>query len=81
MWIYQRRQDPRPIVITHQGLLGAATLQGAIYAKWGHITFIGALSHYDISFVAGTARFVTVLGMTISPSTLLAPAKDVYLVE
>lgn len=81
MWIYQRRQDPRPIVITHQGLLGAATLQGAIYAKWGHISLIGALSHYDISFVAGTVRFVTALGMTVSPSTLLAPAKDVYLVE
>jgi hypothetical protein len=59
----------------------AATLQGEIYAKWGHISFIGALSNYDISFTAGTVSFVTVLGMTISPSTLLDPAKDVYLVE
>lgn len=81
MWIYQRRQDPRPIVITHQGLLGSATMQGQIYAKWGHISFVGALSNVDISFVAGTARFVTALGIKVAPTKLLAPASDVYLVE
>ncbi|MBS0204985.1 MAG: hypothetical protein JSS49_18925 [Planctomycetes bacterium] len=78
MFLYQRRQDVRPIVITHQALLGAAHLQGRMYAKWGHISFVGD-STYDISLVAGTIRFVTVLGMTIEPSNLLDPAYDVYL--
>ena len=78
MFIFQRRQDFRPIVITHQALLGAARIQGRLYAKWGHISFVGD-SNYDISFVAGTVRFVTVLGMTVAPTALLDPAYDVYL--
>jgi len=78
--IYQRRMDYRPIVITHQALLGAATLQGQLYSKWGHITFVGD-TRYDLSFTAGTVRFVTVLNMTVAPTHLLEAAQDVYLVE
>lgn len=80
IWIYQRRKDYRPIVISHQGLIGAANLSGQIYAKWGHVSFVGD-AHYDLSFTAGTVRFVSVLNMTVAPTTLLESAKDVYLVE
>jgi hypothetical protein len=80
IFLYQRRQDYRPIVISHQTLLDGATLRGRLYSKWGHISFIGD-GHYDLSFVAGTVRFVSALGMTIAPATLLDSAKDVYLVN
>jgi hypothetical protein len=80
MLVYQRRRDPRPVVVVQQSLLGASPLSGTIYAKWGHVLFTGG-GTYDVRIVAGTARLVTVLGMTIAPNTLLPPAQDVYLVE
>jgi hypothetical protein len=80
MLIYQRRQDFRPIVIVYQGLLGSPAFDGMIYAKWGHVTFVGDGTH-DMPIVAGSVRFVPVLGITIAPTRLLQPAYDVYLVE
>ncbi|HEV2971729.1 MAG TPA: hypothetical protein VGY55_17255, partial [Pirellulales bacterium] len=80
MLIYQRRADPRPIVVAQESLLGAGSLSGAFYAKWGHVLFTGT-GAYNVRIVAGTARLITALGMTITPSPLLPPAQDVYLVE
>jgi len=80
MLIYQRRMDRRPIVVVHQGLLGGGSVAGRMYAKWGHVLFLGA-GTYDVAIVAGTVRLVTAIGMTISPSAPLPPAQDVYLVE
>jgi len=78
--IYQRRSDASPVVVVHSSLLGAGTFSGTFYAKWGHVLFTGA-GTYDIRIVSGTARLVTVTGMTIVPSVFLPPAKDVFLVE
>ncbi|MGC4005556.1 MAG: pilus assembly protein TadG-related protein [Pirellulales bacterium] len=78
--IYQRRHDYRPIAIVHQGLLGTAEFSGTLYAKWGHVLMVGN-GDYELSIAAGTARLVTVLGMTITPSNSLPAAKDVYLTE
>ncbi|HEX4144934.1 MAG TPA: pilus assembly protein TadG-related protein [Pirellulales bacterium] len=80
MLIYQRRQDYRPIIVVYQSLLGSAAFQGAVYAKWGHFLFAGD-GTLNMSIVAGTARLVPVLGLTIQPTSLLAPAYDVYLFE
>jgi hypothetical protein len=80
MLIYQRRDDVRPVVIVQESLLGTGSVSGIMYAKWGHVLFSGT-GTYDVRIVAGTARLVTVLGMTIAPSKLLPPAQDVYLVE
>ncbi len=80
MLIYQRREDLRPIVIADLGLLGPNALQGTIYAKWGHVLLM-ADGTYDLRIVSGTARLLSVLGITLAPSTLLPPAQDVYLVE
>jgi hypothetical protein len=80
MMIYQRRQDYRPIVVAYQSLLGSAAFQGVVYAKWGHFLFAGD-GTLNMSIVAGTARLVPELGLTIQPVSLLPPANDVYLVE
>ncbi|MGC3966608.1 MAG: pilus assembly protein TadG-related protein [Pirellulales bacterium] len=78
--IYQRRNDFRPIVITSQELLGTTTLSGTVYSKWGH-AILAANGDYDLRFVVGSLRFASLLGITLNPSQLLPPARDVYLVE
>ncbi len=78
--VYQRRSDARPVVVVHSNLLGAGSFGGTFYAKWGHVLFTGA-GTYDMRIVAGTARLVTVTGMTIAPAILLPAALDVFLVE
>lgn len=80
MLIYQRKSDLRPIVVSHVNPLGGGTITGTVYSKWGHVIFAGD-GVYDMRFVAGTVRLLSVLGMTIAPSALLPPAYDVYLVE
>jgi hypothetical protein len=83
MLIYQRRQDSRPIVIAAnalESLLGTLPFQGAVYAKWAHFLFSGA-GTLNLSITAGTVRIIPLLGLTITPSQLLPPAQDVYLVE
>lgn len=78
--LYQRRADRRPIVLLHEKLILGGDIAGTIYAKWGHVTFIGS-GNYDLRFVAGTVRLATVLQMTIEPSEMLPAAQDVFLVE
>ncbi len=80
MLVYQRRDDPRPIVIAQLGALGPGSIAGTIYAKWGHVLFTGD-GTYDLRIVSGTARLATVMGMTLAPSAPLPPAQDVFLVE
>jgi hypothetical protein len=80
MVIYQRRHDRRPIVIAHQNLLGSGTFSGVVYAKWGHVVFVGN-GVYDARFVCGTLRVLTLFDSTLAPSQLLPPAQDVLLVE
>ena len=80
MLIYQRRMDPRPIVVAHESLIGGGSVAGTMYAKWGHVAFTGA-GTYDLRIVSGTARLITALGMTIAPTNKLPPAQDVFLVE
>lgn len=81
MLIFQRRIDRRPIVIEAQQLLGGGHISGTIYAKWAHVTFLAGAGSYDLRFVAGTMRVLTLLETTIAPTTLLPPAKDVFLLE
>jgi hypothetical protein len=78
--IYQRRRDYRPIVIVHQNALLGGSFAGTVYAKWGHLAFLGTTT-YDARFVTGSARLIAVANMTIAPSVLLPPARDVFLVE
>jgi hypothetical protein len=52
----------------------------AVYAKWGHFALVGN-SSYDCRFVTGSAHLVAVASMSITPSVLLPPARDVSLVE
>lgn len=80
MMIYQRRHDRRPIVIVQENLLGAGTLQGTVYSKWGHLILAGK-GTYNARFVVGTMRIVALLDVTIQPNQLLPPAQDVFLVE
>jgi hypothetical protein len=80
MLIYQRRDDLRPMIIAEAGLLGPGMFSGTLYAKWGAVEF-AADGTYDLRVVAGTAAFVSELGLTLMPSTLLPAAQDVFLVE
>ncbi|QDT50551.1 hypothetical protein Pan258_46300 [Symmachiella dynata] len=81
MLIYQQRLDRRPIVIEAQQLVGSGDISGTIYAKWGHTIFVGAAGSYDLRFVTGTMRVVTVADSTLAPSSLLPAASDVFLLE
>jgi hypothetical protein len=80
MLLYQRRNDYRPIVIVNQALIAGATISGTIYAKYGHVIF-AADGNYNLRIVSGSMRLVSVLSLNFSPSQLLPPAKDVFLVE
>jgi hypothetical protein len=80
MVIYQRRHDRRPIVIAHQNLIGGGSFSGAVYAKWGHVVFVGN-GIYDARFACGTMRVLTLFDSTLAPSQLFPPARDVLLVE
>jgi Flp pilus assembly protein TadG len=80
MVIYQRREDRRAIVIAQQNLVGNGAFSGAVYAKWGHVILAGN-GIYNARFACGTMRVLTVFNVTLSPSALFPPAKDVLLVE
>ena len=80
MFLYQRRQDYRPVIIAIQTLLSNAALSGNVYAKWGHVLMVGN-GTYDMTLVGGTVRILTVISLTLKPSKLLPPVKEVYLVE
>jgi hypothetical protein len=79
--IYQRRIDRRPIVLSGLKLLGGGAISGTIYAKWGHVIFLSGLGTYDLRFVCGTMRILTVGDTTLAPTKKFAAARDVYLVE
>jgi len=81
MLIFQQRFDRRPIVIEAQQLISNGAISGTIYAKWAHTLFVGAAGSYDLRFVTGTFRVVTVADSTLAPTTLLPAAEDVYLLE
>ncbi len=81
MLIFQDRNDRRPILLEAQHLIGSTKLQGTIYAKWGHVSFVGGQGIYDFKTVSGSARFVTVGNTVIAPSELLKPSQDVVLVD
>jgi hypothetical protein len=80
MFFFQRRADRRPIVMAQEALLLGGSMSGTVYAKWGNMV-LGGLGTYNSRFVVGTMTVATVLDVTIAPSTLLAPAYDVFLVE
>jgi Flp pilus assembly protein TadG len=80
MMLFQRRQDRRPVVFVQENLLNAGTLQGTVYAKWGHIILAG-IGNYDARFVGGTMRLIALVDMSINPSNPFPPARDVFLVE
>ena len=80
MLIYQRRQDRRLILILKENLLGNANVQGTIYAKWGHVILSGR-GTFRTALVAGTARVLTVAGVTIQPSHPLPAVEEVALME
>lgn len=81
MLLYQRRIDRRPIILSGLKLLGGAAISGTIYAKWGHVIFLSGLGTYDLRFVCGTMRILTVGDTVIAPTKKLDAARDVYLVE
>jgi Flp pilus assembly protein TadG len=78
--IFQRRFDRRPIVLLQQPLIGSGTFAGTVYAKWGHVMFVGG-GTITASFAAGTIRVVELLDMTISPPSLMPAVQEVFLVE
>lgn len=81
MLIYQHRTDRRPIIIEAQQLIGSGDISGTIYSKWAHNLFVAGAGSYDLRFVTGTMRVVTVTTTTIAPTTLFPPAQDVLLLE
>jgi hypothetical protein len=81
MLIYQRRLDRRPIVIEAQQLVGSGQISGTIYSKWGHVIFVAGAGSYDLRFVCGTMRVLTVFETVFAPTDLLPPARDVFLLE
>ena len=81
MLIYQRRVDRRPIILSGLKLLGGGAISGTIYSKWGHVIFLSGLGTYDLKFVCGTMRVLTVGDTTLAPSKKFDAARDVYLVE
>jgi hypothetical protein len=60
--------------------VGSGGFSGAVYAKWGHVVFVGN-GVYDARFVCGTMRVLTLFDSTLAPSRLFPPARDVLLVE
>ena len=57
--VFQRRRDRRPVAIV-TSLLSSPGVEGAVYAKWGHV-ILASRGTVDASFVAGTVRIVTAL--------------------
>ncbi|HEX4131132.1 MAG TPA: hypothetical protein VHZ24_13915 [Pirellulales bacterium] len=80
MLLFQRRQDRRPIFFIQQSLIGSSTLQGTIYARWGHVLYAGGGS-IQAQIVSGTMRIVALFDVNVNPSSPLPPAEDVFLVE
>lgn len=80
MLLFQRRADRRILVIARDTLLSNGSFSGTIYAKWGDAIFAG-MGTVDARFVVGSLRIVNVLECTIAPTSLLPPARDVYLVQ
>ncbi len=80
LFFFQRREDRRPIVMAQEALLAGGNLSGTVYAKWGNMVLAG-LGTYNARFVVGTMTVATVLDLTIAPTTLLAPAHDVFLTQ
>lgn len=78
--IYQNRTDRRPIVLADETLILGGSLSGTVYAKYGQLIF-AANGTYNLQLVAGSMLFLNVLECNIQPSTLMAPAQDVYLVQ
>ena len=78
--IYQRRVDRRPIILADETLILGGTLSGAVYAKYAEVVF-AANGTFDLKFVSGSLAFANILQCTLSPSKLLPPAQDVFLVE
>jgi len=78
--VYQRRVDRRPILFADEALILGGSLQGSVYAKYGQVIF-AANGTYNMRFVAGSMLFLNVLQTSLSPSQLLPPAMDVYLVQ
>jgi hypothetical protein len=81
LFLYQRRNDRRPILLAATHLVGGGQVRGTIYAKWGHVSFVGGAGSYDLRFVCGTMRVITALDTTLAPTALLPAAQDVFLVE
>jgi Flp pilus assembly protein TadG len=77
---YQRRIDRRPIVLVDETLILGGTLSGAVYSKYGQ-TIFAANGTYNLRFVTGSMLCLNVLQCTLTPSQLLPPAMDVYLVQ
>jgi hypothetical protein len=80
MLIFQRRNDRRPIVIVKESLLGNTTMEGTIYAKWGHLV-LACNGTLQTRIAVGSLRFANVLETRIAPDDLMPAAEDVYLVE
>jgi hypothetical protein len=79
--VYQHRADRRPIIIGATKLVGGGDISGTIYSKWGHVIFLGGQGTYDLRFVCGSMRVLTLFDSTLAPSHLLPPAQDVLLTE
>lgn len=80
MLMYQRRKDRRPILVLNVALLGAQQFAGNVYSKWGNVILAG-MGTYNSAFAVGGMRILDVIDCRIEPTTPLAPAYDVYLVE
>jgi hypothetical protein len=79
--VYQHRTDRRPILIGATKLVGGGDISGTIYSKGGQVLFLGGQGIYDLRFVSGTLRVLTLFDSTIAPTHLLPAAQDVLLAE
>jgi len=79
--LYQRRSDRRPIILEGQNLLGASSLSGTIYSKWGHLLVLTGATTYDMSVAVGTLRWITISETVVASSNPFPAAQDVLLLE
>ncbi len=80
IFIFQNRNNRRPIVLLTEQLLGSGTLAGTIYSKWGSVVLVANGTH-DLGFAVGSIRIVTALGLRLNPTLKFPPVKEAFLVE
>lgn len=75
--IYQRRIDPRPVVVE----VAQNRVRGTIYGRWANLEMLGGGGTNDVRIVTGTIRVILMEDTRLTPQELLPPAEDALLLE